>query len=470
MASKTADVVVIGMGVGGEWVAGTLAERGLDVVGIEDALVGGECPYWGCIPSKMMIRAANAIAEARRIDGLAGIASVEPDFAPVARRIREEATDNWNDQVAVDRFVGKGGRFLRGRGELIGPHRVRVTGPDGALTEIDAGRAVVLATGTQAAIPPVPGLAEVDYWTNHEAIENEAVPETLAVLGGGAIGLELAQAYARFGSETTIVELFDRVLYYEEPEASAVVAEALAAEGITVLTGDPAVEVKSSGDEITLTLDDGKTVTAQRLIVATGRRTDLGALGLATVGLDPEGRFITVDDHLRVLDGTHHPVPGLWAVGDITGKGLFTHIAAYQARFAIAGILGESGPAADYRALPRVTFTDPEVGATGLTEAQARDAGLSVATAVKPVPHTARGWMHKTGNEGLIKLVADTERDVLVGATSVGPHGGEVLGLLELAVHAAVPITELRSMIYAYPTFYRGIQDALGELGREADA
>src|SRR5512139_508352 len=200
------DVVVIGLGVGGEEVAGRLAEAGLSVVGIENRLVCGECPYWGCVPSKMMIRAANLLAETRRVDGRAGTASVRPDWAPVARRIREEATDHWDDRVAVDRFTGKGGRFLRGTGRLVGPDTVAVGGH-----RLRASRGIVIGTGTVAAIPPVDGLAGTPYWTNHEAIEVETLPASLAILGGGAIGLELAQVFARFGVSVTVVEALERV-------------------------------------------------------------------------------------------------------------------------------------------------------------------------------------------------------------------------------------------------------------------
>lgn len=458
------EVIVIGLGVGGEAVAGSLAERGIAVAGIESGLVGGECPYWGCIPSKMMVRAANAIAEARRVDELAGRATVETDFAPVAKRIRDEATDDWDDQVAVDRFVGKGGSFFRGRGEVVAPWRVRVTTPNGGRHELRATRGIVLATGTRPAVPPVPGLDDVDYWTNRDALSSATVPQSLTVLGGGAIGLELAQAYRRFGAAVTVVELFDRILYYEEPEASEVLTAALEAEGIEIHTGNAAEEVKVAGDEITLVLADGTPVNSERLLVATGRRTDLAGLGLTTLGLDAEVHFLSVDEHLRVLDRGGTPVSGVWAVGDITGEGLFTHMAVYQAPIAVASIMGDAHHGADYRAVPRVTFTDPEVGAVGLTEAKARAAGVSVVTAIKPVPQTARGWIHGSGNDGVIKLVADADRRILVGATSTGPHGGETLGLLELAVHSAVPVDELRRMVYAYPTFYRGIQDALGEL------
>ena len=434
------DVVVIGMGVGGEEVAGRLAEAGLSVVGIEGRLVGGECPYWGCVPSKMMIRAGNLLAEARRVPGMAGDAQVRPDWAPVASRLRE-ATDNWDDTVAVERFVGKGGRFVRGWGRIVGPGRVQV---DDEVYE--ASRGIVIGTGTTPVVPPIEGLADTLYWTNRQAIEAATLPASLLVLGGGAIGLELAQVYARFGVEVTVVEAEDRLLAIEEPESSKLAEAVLTDEGVTVITG-----VKVTRTEPGITVHAGeRELTAERLLVATGRRAELGRLGLDTVGLDPRARAIEVDDRMRAGDR-------IWAVGDVTGHGAFTHVAMYQAGIAVRDILGQSGPPADYRALPRVTFMDPEIGAVGRTEAQAREAGITVRVGVSG--SSARSWIH--GGPELIKLVVDADRGVLVGATSAGPVGGEVLGALAVAVHAEVPVDTLRHMIYAYPTFHRGIEDAL---------
>ena len=447
------DAVVVGLGVGGEEVAGRLAEAGLSVVGIENRLVGGECPYWGCVPSKMMIRAANLIAEARRIDGMAGRADVQPDWAPVARRIRDDATDSWDDRVAVDRLTGKGARFVRGRGRLAGPGRVVVDDQD-----FHASRAVVIGTGTEPAIPPIDGLAGTPYWTNREAIEVETLPESLIVLGGGSIGVELAQVFARFGVRVSVVEALERLVAVEEPESSEVAANALRRDGVDVRTGARAEHVRHESGEFTLTLSDGTTHAAAAMLVATGRKAALDPLGLDTVGLDPHARFVDVDERTRAADG-------IWAVGDVTGRGAFTHVAMYHAGIAVRDILGENGPAADYRALPRVTFTDPEIGAVGLTERQAREDGLSVQVGVAQLPESARGWIHKAGNEGFIKLVVDADRDLLVGATSAGPMGGEVLSALAVAVHGEVPVARLRHMIYAYPTFHRAIEDALRRVG-----
>ena len=451
MAEHQTDVIVIGLGPAGESVGGQLGEAGLDVVGIEASLVGGECPYWGCVPSKMMIRAANALAEVGRVDGLAGTASAAPDWAPVARRIREQATDTWDDTVAVDRFVGKGGTFVRGRGVITGPNTVEVNGD----TYV-ASKGIVVATGTLAAVPPIPGLAETPYWTNHGIIETEVLPKSLIVLGGGAIGAELGQVMARFGVRVSIIEGAERLLPRNEPEAGDTLAEVFRADGIDVHLGQFASSV-SYDDGFTVTLADGTTVDAEQLLVATGRKTFLKELGVAAIGIDDTAMFLDSDENMQVQDG-------LWTVGDIAGEGMFTHLGTRQADVAVAHILGRKAEPLNLDALSAVTFTDPEVGAVGKTEAEARDAGIAVKTAFKLVGHTARGWLHQAGNEGFIKLVVDADRNVLVGATSVGPHGGEVLGLLSLAVHAEVSIDTLRSMIYAYPTFHKGIEDALKEL------
>lgn len=455
-ADETVDVVVIGLGVAGEAVAGDLAAAGLDVVGVESELVGGECPYWGCIPSKMMIRAAGLIAETSRVEGLAGSATVTPDWSQVAQRIRAEATDDWNDQVAVDRFVGHGGRFVRGRARMVGPGLVEVDGQRFA-----ARRGVVLATGTTAAIPPVPGLTDTHYWTNREAIATEAAPTSLVVLGGGAIGLELAQVFARFGTRVSVIEIADRLLAAEEPESSALITEVLEGEHIAVVTSAKVDRISHDGDGFHVSVNGSDIVTAERLLVASGRRVDLAGLGVDTVGLNPAGRSLRVDDRMRAGEG-------LWAVGDVTGHGAFTHIATYQATIAVRDILGTPGPGAEYDAVPRVTFTDPEIGAVGLTEVQARERGLTIRTGVAQVPSSARGWIHKAGNDGLIKLVVDADTGLLVGATSAGPAGGEVLGALAVAVHGRVPVERLRHMIYAYPTFHRGIEDALRNLSEQA--
>ncbi|MFI6504669.1 dihydrolipoyl dehydrogenase family protein [Nonomuraea typhae] len=417
------DVIVLGMGPGGEDVAGRLAEAGLRVAAVEANLVGGECPYWGCIPSKIMIHEA----ETSRA------------WETLVRRVRE-ATDSWNDQVAADRFTGKGGHLVRGHGRITGPGEVTVG--DRVLR---ASRGIVIATGSQPAVPPIDGLAGTPYWTNHEAIENAEPPESVIVLGGGAIGVELAQVFRGFGAEVTVVEAADRLIALEEPEAGAALEKTFAGRGIDVRTGAKVARVDYDGR---FHVNGAE---AERLLVATGRRVDLKALGVAAVGLDESARAVPVDARMRAAEG-------VWALGDVVGKGAFTHMSMYHANIIVKEILGEPVHEAEYHAVPRVTFTDPEVGAVGLTEAQAREQGLDVRVAVGDLG--TRGWIAQA--EGLVKLVA--AGDALVGATVVAPPGGEVLGLLTLAVHARVPLSRLDEMIYAYPTFHRAVSAAVKEL------
>jgi len=447
------DVIVLGVGTCGEDLSLRLLKAGLKVVGIEAALVGGECAYWACMPSKMMIRAANLVQEARRVDGKAGRAEVSPDWGLLATRVRAEVTGGWDDSYAVERFERHGGRLVHGRGRLTGPRTVTVG--DESFT---ARFGVVIATGSQPAIPPIPGLAAVDFWTTHDVIKAEELPKSLLVLGAGAVGCELGQVLSRFGVEVTIVEAGDRLLPGEEPEASQALQAAFASEDIGVRSGAAAERVDSRDGSIIVTLAGGAELSGERLLIATGRKVDLKGLGLETVSLDGSARFIKVDERMRAADG-------IWAMGDVTGKAMFTHVALYQSAIIAAGILGEEHPPARYDAVPRVTFTDPEVGAVGMMEADAMAAGLDVIVVVKQLPATVRGWLHGS-DSGIIKLIAERESGVLIGATTAGPRGGEMLGLLSLAVHARIPLAELRSMIYAFPTFYGGIGEAIGAYGR----
>ncbi|WP_435829047.1 dihydrolipoyl dehydrogenase family protein [Saccharopolyspora shandongensis] len=445
------DVVVIGMGPGGEDAAARLANAGLDVIAVESRLVGGECPYFACIPTKMMVRAADALGEAWRVPELAGQATVRPDWTPVANRIRDEATSDWNDEIAVRRFEDTGGRLVRGVGRISAPGEVTVGDQ-----VFRARRGILLNPGTDPLVPPIEGLAASPYWTNRDAVPATRVPESLLVLGGGPVGVEFAQVFARFGASVTVLESRPRLLAMAEPEASEVLAGAFHACGIEVRTGCAVDRVKHD-DRFQVHLESGEVFTGESLLVATGRRTDLGALGVAAVGLDEQARTVPVDGRMRAADG-------VWAIGDITGHGAFTHTSVYQARIAAADILGQGTEVADYRAMPSVIFTDPEVATVGLTESRARDAGIRVRTAITQIPASTRGWIHKAGNEGFIKLVADADRGVLVGATVVAPAGGEIVGALAVAVHAEVPVQRLREMIFAYPTFHRAIEAALAGL------
>ncbi len=448
------DLIVIGMGVGGEEVAGQAAEAGLRVLGVEQRLVGGECPYWGCVPSKMMVRAANALAETVRVDRLAGHATAEPSWAPVAARIRE-ATANWDDQAAVERFERKGGSFLRGQARIVAPNAVEVDGD-----RFEARRGIVIATGGEPATPQIDGLAEVGFWTNREAVEATELPRSLVVLGAGAIGVELAQAFNRFDTTITMIEMAQQPLPGEEPENAQALAEVLREQGIALHTGVSAKSVeRAPGGGAVVRLSDGTQVEGERVLVCTGRRSDLRPLGVDAAGLDPDARAIETDEHLRAG-------PGLWSVGDVTGKGAFTHMAVYQARIAAADVIGREHAPADYSAVPRVTFTDPEVASVGMSEATASQAGHRVRVGVAKTASSARGWIHGPGAEhGVFKLVADADRGVLLGGSVMAPSAGEIAGLLVLAVKESVPIERLRELIYPYPTFVRGLEAALEQLG-----
>lgn len=442
------DVIILGVGTCGEDLSLRLLDAGLDVIGIEASLIGGECPYWACIPSKVMVRAGNAIQEARRVGSLAGTAEVRPDWNPVAARLRW-ITGGWNDSVAVERYEKRGGIMIKGHGRLRGPRTVSVG--DKTFT---AKRGIVIATGSKPFIPPIAGIDKVNYWTTHDVIKMDTLPESMIILGGGASGCELGQVLARFGVGVTIVEAQDRLLSSEEPEASEVVEEAFGAEGIKVHSGARAKGVEWSEGSIMVKLDDEKEVSGERLLVATGRTADLSGLGLESVGLDGTAHHIEVDECMRVAEG-------IWAMGDVTGKSLLTHVGESQSAIIAAEILGRPHPPARYDAVPRGIFTDPEVGGVGMTQAQALAAGLDVAVALKQLPATFRGMIDGV-ERGIIKLVADRKAGVLIGGTVVGPRGTDMLGLLNLAVHARIPLAELQSMIYAFPSFYGAIGEALG--------
>jgi pyruvate/2-oxoglutarate dehydrogenase complex dihydrolipoamide dehydrogenase (E3) component len=444
---RECDVVVVGLGPGGEHAATELAKAGLDVVGLDERLVGGECPYFGCVPTKMMIAAATALREAGRVPKLAGSATVAPSWEPVARRIRDEATDDWDDTVAVKRLEDAGVAFLRGRGAITAPGHVTVAG-----TTYAARKGILLNTGTAPSAPPIEGLDAVDFWTNRDVVRLTELPGSLIVIGGGPIGCEMAQVFAQFSVRVTVVEVADRLVAVEEPEASEALEKAFTDLGIDVVTGARIERVSHGGDGFSVQLQE-RTLRADRLLVAAGRRNNISGLGLEHVGLDADPRVLDPDERMRVADG-------VWAIGDITGKGAFTHMSMYQADVAVRDILGKDGPWADYRAVSRVTFTAPEIGSVGLSEAAARDQGVDVRTATGDLG--SRGWI--AAEPGVVKLVADAGRGVLVGGTAVGPSGGEVLSMITTAVHAEIPIATLAGMHFAYPTYHRALLPVLQQL------
>ena len=446
------DLIVIGLGPGGEEVAQRAADAGLDVCSIDRRLVGGECPYWGCIPSKVMVRAGNSLAEAARAIGLAGDGRMTPEWKKVAARVRE-VTGNWDDAVAVERHEARGETFVRGDATIVGPGAVEVGGD-----RYTARRGIVVATGGAPVVPPIEGLTDVPFWTNREAIEADADPASMVVLGGGAIGLELAQAYRRFGTDVTIVETADHVLALEEPEQGEQLGRMLAEEGVTVRTGVSATRVAATEHGVEVTLSDGSAVSGERLLVATGRRVDLASLGVEAVGIDPSGRGIPVDDHMRAGEG-------VWAVGDVTGVAGFTHVAVYQGRIAAADILGREHAPADYTAIPRVTFTDPEVASVGMSERQAREQGLDVEVGAANTVDSTRGYIHGPGAEyGVTKVIVEAGSGVVLGASTMGPSAGDMIGIFLVAVRQRMTAGALRELIYPYPTFLRGIEPAIRQV------
>lgn len=447
-SNAVADIIVLGVGTVGEDLSLQLLNAGLDVIGIEANLVGGECPYWACLPSKLMVRMAKSIKEAKNVDEVAGNIEMILDWGPVAQKVRW-LTGGWDDTGAIERYENHGGRLIKGRGKLVGPRTVAV-GDE----RFKARRGIVIATGSKPFIPPIKGLDEVDYWTTHDLIAMEEVPHSIIIIGGGSAGCELGQVASLFGSDVTILEAGDHLLPREEPEASEVVADAFAADGIDVRTNAMIERIASRNGSLVVTLSGGEEVEAERVVVATGRTIDLSNLGLESAGLDSSARYIEVDEHMRAADG-------IWAMGDVTGKAFLSLVGLYQSKIVAADILGEEHEPACYDAIPRVVFTEPEVGSVGMTEKDAREAGRNIVTSVKQLPATFSGMVHML-ERGILKVIIDRESSHLIGATVAGEQAGNMLGLLNLAVHAQVPLEKLQTMMYGFPALYSAIGEALG--------
>ena len=443
------DVVVIGAGPPGENAAGRCVDAGLEVAIVEERLVGGECSFWGCIPSKTMIRPGDVLAAARRVPGAAEAVTGGLDVAAALAQ-RDYMTNDWSDATQTPWLDDKGIELVRGRGRLAGARIVEVETADGP-RRLGAKTAVVLATGTSPFMPPIEGLADVRAWDNRTATEAKEIPERILVLGGGPIGAELAQAFRRLGSrEVTAIEGGPRLLSREEPFAGDEVEGAFASEGITVITGAKATAARrSDGGDVVLTLDDGPEVAGDELLVAVGRRPNTADVGLDSVGLDPAAR-LEVDDRLRVrgVDGDW-----LYAVGDVSGLALFTHMGKYQGRLVGDVIAGKDvRDIADHLAIPRVTFTDPQVAAVGLTEAQAREAGVDVQVLRVGTGDVAGAYTRGNGIAGTSQLVVDRRSQVIVGATFTGPDVQEMLHAATIAIVGQVTLAELWHAVPAFPT------------------
>ncbi len=447
---QTYDVIVIGGGSTGTNVAWYARDNGLSVAVVESRLVGGECSYWACIPSKALLGPPELVAAARRVPGAAAAVSGEVDAQAVFER-RDEWTSGLDDAAQVSWVESIGAELIRGRGRLAGERRVEVERDDGATRTLTAVRAVVVASGSRANIPPIEGLGSTRIWTNKEVTQASQVPGRFLVLGGGPVGCEMAQAFARLGSQVTIIEREGRLLGPYEPEVGDTLREAFEAEGITVMTGTAATSVaRNDGDDapVTVTTEEGQELVGDELLVSIGRRPNTDDIGLDTVGLEPGGP-LEVDDRLAVagVDGDW-----LFAAGDVNGRAMLTHQGKYQARVVGDVVAGKDVSAwADHQAVPQVVFTDPQAASVGQTEQQAADAGIDLKTVTSDPNGVAGGALH--GHRyGFAKLVIDQERRVIVGASLVGPGVGELLHAATIAIVGAVPIDRLWHATPSFPT------------------
>lgn len=443
------DIVVIGGGPGGEASAVHAAKAGARVALVERELVGGECPYWGCMPSKALLRPGQVVAEAERHPGAAQMLTGPFDVDAALER-RDEVVRRLDDSSHAGRVERRGVEIVRGHGRLTGVRAVEVELNDGGVRALAASRAVILAPGTRASIPPIDGLHDARPWTNREATLATSIPDRLAIIGGGVIAVELAQAFRSYGSEVTIIEAADRVLLREEPEAAAIVTQSLRRNRISVMCGAGVTSVHRDEDgAVRIGIDGQNDVVADEVLVATGRAVNSEQLGLETVGVRPgRGGAIATTDCMMVAGHEW-----LFVVGDATGRAQLTHAAVYQAKVAARNALGlETHCVEDELAAPRVIFTEPNVCAVGHTVASAEAAGIRVRAFDRDPQRTAAGSFYGRGTEGLARLVVDLDSARIVGATFVGADIAELLHSATIAIVGRVPVERLRHCVAPFPT------------------